>query len=165
MALIYFTGWSYGLDGKLAKAPKYQETPTFDKLKYGLFRIHVHVDHLGFIWVNLDSEDAPEVSWEQDFSSVDLQPRLQQFDMNKYRFDHQWDMLGDYNWKALADNYNECYHCPTGHPAVNNISDLSKYWVETAAGHIQHFNVDKPDREGMGIHSTYYYPNTSMTIS
>lgn len=100
-------GWSYGLDGKLAKAPKYQELPSFDKAANGLFSIHVHVDKLGFIWVNLDAEATPTVSWHDDFSKVDLQPRLQGFDMTKYRFDHQWEMDGDFNWKALADNYNE----------------------------------------------------------
>lgn len=163
--LRYLTGWSYGLDGNLAKAPKYQDAPAFDKSINGLFRIHVHVDNMGFIWVNLDSKHAPEVLWEQDFASVDLQPRLQHFNMDKYRFDHQWEMIGEYNWKTLADNYNECYHCPTGHPALNSLTDISKYWVETAGGHIQHYNVDKPDREGMGIYSTYYYPNASMTIS
>ncbi|BCR90350.1 aromatic ring-hydroxylating oxygenase subunit alpha [Aspergillus chevalieri] len=160
-----YHGWSYGLDGNLAKAPKYQDAPAFDKSINGLFRIHVHVDNMGFIWVNLDSKHAPEVLWEQDFASVDLQPRLQHFNMDKYRFDHQWEMIGEYNWKTLADNYNECYHCPTGHPALNSLTDISKYWVETAGGHIQHYNVDKPDREGMGIYSTYYYPNASMTIS
>ncbi|KEZ43926.1 hypothetical protein SAPIO_CDS4114 [Scedosporium apiospermum] len=160
-----YHGWSYGFDGKLAKAPKYQELPSFDKAANRLFSIHVHVDKLGFIWVNLDAEATPAVSWEDDFSAVDLQPRLQGFDMTKYRFDHQWEMDGEYNWKTLADNYNECYHCPTGHPALNNETDLSKYWVETSGGHIQHFNVDKPDKEGMGIHSTFYYPNVAITIS
>lgn len=159
------TGWSYGFDGKLAKAPRYEEIQEFDKSRNGLFKVHVHIDQMGFIWVNLDSEDTPGVPWEQDFASVDFQPRLKQFDTSRYHFDHQWKMLGDYNWKTLADNYNECYHCPTGHPAVNNLTDLSQYWVETAGGHIQHFNVDRKDREGMGIKSTFYYPNASMTIS
>ncbi|OQE28140.1 hypothetical protein PENFLA_c005G06685 [Penicillium flavigenum] len=159
-----YHGWSYGLDGRLAKAPKYQGE-AFKKSENGLFCIHVYIDYMGFIWVNLDSEDTPTVPWQQDFASVDLQPRLQHFDMNKYRFDHQWEMVGEYNWKTLADNYNECYHCPTGHPALNSLTDLSKYWVETANAHIQHFNVDKPDSEGMGIYSTYFYPNASVTIS
>ena len=48
---------------------------------------------------------------------------------------------------------------------MNGVTDLSKYWVETAGGHIQHFNVDKPGAEGMGIYSSFYYPNASMTIS
>lgn len=45
------------------------------------------------------------------------------------------------------------------------MSDISKYWVETQANHIQHFNVDRTDREGLGFYSTFYYPNTSTTIS
>lgn len=102
-----FAGWSYGFDGKLAKAPKYQEIPSFDKTINGLYKVHVHVDRLGFVWVNLDSNENPSVPWESGFAAVDEQPRLQKFDMSQYHFDHQWEMMGDYNWKTLADNYNE----------------------------------------------------------
>lgn len=101
------TGWSYGFDGHLAKAPKYQEIPAFKKEENGLYRIHVHVDALGFVYVNLDASETPAVSWEQDFATVDQQPRLLLFDMTKYTYDHSWEMTGDYNWKVLADNYNE----------------------------------------------------------
>lgn len=99
--------WSYGFDGKLAKAPKYQELPSFDKSKNSLFKVHVHVDQLGFIWVNLDGAEKPSVPWEEFFAEVDTQPRLEGFNLDDYHFDHTWDMLGDYNWKTLADNYNE----------------------------------------------------------
>lgn len=107
--------WTYGFDGKLAKAPKYQELPSFDKSSNGLFRVHVRVDKLDFIWVNLDANETPEVSWEEGFAAVDEQTRLQSFDMTNYHFDHQWEMIGDYNWKTLADNYNEvsCKICPS----------------------------------------------------
>ena len=57
--------------------------------------------------MNLDASDTPSVPWDQDFATVDLQPRLLKFDMDKYHFDHQWEMTGEYNWKVLADNYNE----------------------------------------------------------
>ncbi|KAL4866619.1 ring hydroxylating alpha subunit-domain-containing protein [Aspergillus spectabilis] len=83
----------------------------------------------------------------------------------RYDFDHTWDMVGDYNWKTLADNYNEYYHCPTGHPGIVPYTDLSKYWVETQAGHIQHYNTDRPNHESMGIISTFYFPKASMTVS
>lgn len=176
------TGWSYSFKGSLAKAPKYQDLPGFKKESNGLFRIHVHIDELGFIWINLDSESPPAVSWEDDFGGVDRQSRLQKFNFAEYHFDHQWEMLGEYNWKTLADNYNEvsrnrfgmshmwsnlekCYHCPTGHPALNGLTDLNKYWVETKGGHIQHYNTDKPDVTGLGIYSTFYYPNACMTVS
>lgn len=54
-----YHGWSYGLNGKLAKAPGYQELEGFDKSKNGLLPVHVHVDCNGFIWVNLDGEKSP----------------------------------------------------------------------------------------------------------
>ncbi|KAI8300286.1 Carnitine monooxygenase oxygenase subunit [Colletotrichum sp. SAR11_59] len=160
-----YHAWSYGFDGKLAKAPKYQELPSFDKTQNSLFKVHVHVDQLGFVWVSLDASEKPGVSWAEFFTQVDEQPRLQNFKMDDYVFDHAWEMLGDYNWKTLADNYNECYHCPTGHPAVASTTDLTKYWVETRGNWIQHWNVDKPDVQGLGIYSTFYYPNASMTVT
>lgn len=101
------TGWSYSFKGALAKAPKYQDLQGFNKDSNSLFRIHVHIDALGFIWINLDSETTPSVSWEDDFEGVDRQPRFGKFDLSEYHFDHQWEMLGEYNWKTLADNYNE----------------------------------------------------------
>ncbi|KAL4969946.1 aromatic ring-hydroxylating oxygenase subunit alpha [Aspergillus stella-maris] len=160
-----YHGWSYGLNGKLAKAPRYQELAGFEKDQNGLFPIHVHIDQYGFIWVNLDAAETPTVAWEDDFAGVDEQPRLRPFDFSQYHFDHAWEMIGDYNWKTLADNYNECYHCPTGHPGIVQYTDLSKYWVETKAGHIQHYNTDHADAKGMGIISTFYFPNASMTVS
>ncbi|KAJ0123915.1 cytochrome P450 oxidoreductase [Diaporthe amygdali] len=160
-----YHGWSYSFKGALAKAPKYQDLAGFQKESNGLFRIHVHIDGLGFIWVNLDSSTTPGVPWEEDFKAVDCQPRLRNFNFEDYTFDHQWEMLGEYNWKTLADNYNECYHCPTGHPALNSISDFNKYWVETKGGHIIHFNTDKPNVDGLGIYSTFYYPNACMTVT
>ncbi|KAF2148110.1 iron-sulfur cluster-binding protein [Myriangium duriaei CBS 260.36] len=159
-----YHGWSYGLDGRLAKAPQFQDVTNFDPGRSALFPVHVHIDKLGFVWVNLDASEKP-ASWQDDFDGVDEQPRLKGFEWSSYQFDHQWEMLGDYNWKTLADNYNECYHCSTGHPGVSAVSDLSKYWVETKAGHIVHWNVDKADTTALGVFSTFYYPNTSMTIS
>lgn len=104
-------GWSYGLDGKLAKAPRYQGAEELDKDRHSLFPIHVHLDKVGFVWVNLEATSTPSSSWTDDFAGVDCKPRLQKFDMTEYHFDHQWEMLGDYNWKTLADNYNEVSHC------------------------------------------------------
>jgi len=54
-----YHGWSYGLDGKLAKAPKYDELEGFDKSQNSLFPIHVKVDAKGFVWVNLDAAPNP----------------------------------------------------------------------------------------------------------
>lgn len=99
-------GWSYSLNGKLAKAPKFEELPDFNKEDYGLFKIHTHVDRSGFIWVNLDASETP-IPWEQMNGGTDEQPRLDDFDIDKYVYHRTWVTNGKYNWKLTGDNYNE----------------------------------------------------------
>ncbi|KAJ5585577.1 uncharacterized protein N7459_005377 [Penicillium hispanicum] len=161
-----YHGWSYGLGGKLSKAPRFDDVPGFQKENQSLLSLHVHIDTIGFVWVNLDSSTSP-VPWEEDFAGVDTQDRFQDFDFNQYRFDHTWHMNGDFNWKTLADNYNECYHCTVAHPDVANLADLSYYHTVSKAGHIQHFSRPKQDKADEDIHnaSTYYFPNACMTVS
>ena len=162
-----YHGWSYGLNGKLAKAPGYQDLDGFDKSKNGLLPLHVKVDKSGFIWVNLDGKEEPEVPWEEDFAGVDEQERFSAYNFDDYIFDHAWEMEGDYNWKILADNYNECYHCKTTHPDIPKIADLNSYYVSTKGGQILHYgNPTKEQIErGLRVASTYYFPNASMNVS
>ena len=101
------SGWSYALSGKLAKAPKFDTVPDFDKTDYSLFKVHTHVDKRGFIWVNLDAANPPTHSWEEQFSGVDEQERLGLYNMKEFTYDHTWEQPGSYNWKTLIDNYNE----------------------------------------------------------
>ncbi|KAJ5637837.1 Rieske domain protein [Penicillium lividum] len=161
-----YHGWSYGLSGKLAKAPKFDEVPGFEKQSQSLFPVHVHIDKLGFIWVNLDASPNP-IPWEEDFKGVDEQNRFQTFDFSEYKFDHTWQMTGNYNWKTLADNYNECYHCTVAHPDVANLADLSYYYTVSTPGHIQHFSRPQEGKVAEDIQnaSTYYFPNACMTVS
>ena len=161
-----YHGWSYGLNGKLAKAPGYQDLPDFDKSQNGLFRIHVHIDKNGFIWVNLDGKDKPEIPWEQDFGGIDEQPRFALYNFDDYEFDHEWEMEGDYNWKILADNYNECYHCKTTHPDIPTISNVNSYEVDCKGGAICHFGnpTEEQVKEGFMVSSTYHFPNCSFNI-
>lgn len=51
-----YHGWSYGLNGKLAKAPGYQGLGQFKKEENGLLRIHVKIDTNGFVWINMDAK-------------------------------------------------------------------------------------------------------------
>lgn len=162
-----YHGWSYGLDGKMAKAPGYQDLPGFDRTKNSLFPIHVHIDVNGFIWTNMDAKDTPEVSWEEDFEGVDTQERFNQFNFEDYEFDHQWEIETGYNWKLGADNYNECYHCKTTHPDIPKVADLSSYSVSTQKGWIQHNGATTEEQraKGLVVCATYYWPNASLNVS
>ena len=160
-----YHGWSYGLDGKLAKAPKYDELGNFDKSQNGLFNIHVKEDVNGFVWVNLDSSTEPE-PWETEFDGIDKQERFQQYNFDDYVLDHEYQMDGNYNWKILADNFNECYHCPTTHPDVPQLADIETHDVQGQLGAICHRSTlnEAQKRDGLGISSTYYYPNVSVSV-
>lgn len=161
-----YHNWTYALNGKLTKAPQYQELEGFDKSKNGLFPIHVHIDTNGFIWVNMDSAETP-TPWDKDFDGIDQQARFKVYNWDEYVFDHTWEMEGEYNWKLLADNYNECYHCPTTHPDIPAIADLEAYAVKTEKGYVQHLGNPTPEQiaKGFNVAATYYFPNASMNVS
>ncbi|KAH6952472.1 Rieske [2Fe-2S] iron-sulfur domain-containing protein [Ilyonectria sp. MPI-CAGE-AT-0026] len=160
-----YHGWSYGMNGNLAKAPRFDKVDEFKKEDYKLYKVHTHVDGLGFLWVNLDSAEQPTLSWEEQFGGVDKQPRLENFDMSNYEYDHTWSMEGKFNWKTLIENYNECYHCPTAHPGLapffqNNremVYGCNKYWVEHLGG--------KGEERSSSVSPTYMFPNASVTLT
>ncbi|KAJ5651851.1 hypothetical protein N7507_009277 [Penicillium longicatenatum] len=129
--------------------------------------VHLHIDRNGFVWVNMDSSETPEVAWKDDFDGVDEQPRYAHYNFENYKFDHTWDMEGEFNWKILADNYNECYHCLVAHPDIPTIADLNSYYVKTKDGHIQHYGAARDDQieKGFRIATTYFWPNASFNIS
>jgi phenylpropionate dioxygenase-like ring-hydroxylating dioxygenase large terminal subunit len=163
-----YHGWSYGLNGNLTKAPGYQGMKNFDKSVNGLLSIHTHIDANGFIWINLDASKEPEVQWSDDFLGADTQERFKHFNFKDYHFDHTWSMSGEYNWKVLGDNYNECYHCPLTHPDTFQMSDFDLYAVEGERGYLQHFAGTRPEQEeasGIKFVSTYYFPNACMTVT
>ncbi|KAJ5151319.1 uncharacterized protein N7482_010571 [Penicillium canariense] len=161
-----YHGWSYGLNGKLAKAPGYQDLEGFDKSKNGLLPIHVHTDVNGFIWVNLDGSEKPEISWEDESKGIDPQSRFQAFNFEDYTFNHTWEMDGEYNWKILADKYNERHNGQTPRLDVPCGAGLSSDSDEnTQSGSIIHEPNTTPAQHGLKIASTYYFPNATMTVS
>ena len=161
-----YHGWSYSLDGRLAKAPLYDELDSLDRRRNGLFKIHVHVDVNGFIWINLDSRHKPEIAWEDDFAGIDTQERFKQYSFDDYVLDNVYRMDGAFNWKILADNFNECYHCPTTHPDVPTLADIQTHDVDTGSAWITHKSTltEEQQKNGLGISSTYYFPNVSLSV-
>lgn len=166
-----YHGWSYGLKGNLAKAPRFDTVEGFDKSQHGLLPIHVHVDKTGFVWVNLEATnpgEGPSVTWEEQLQGVDQSERMNKFDFaEEFDYDHEWDMDVDANWKGLIENYNECYHCPTSHPLIAGVSDVSRYRVEPNGDGILEHEIINKDQEAKQFRRsiTYFYPSTSVTIT
>ncbi|KXH69318.1 hypothetical protein CSAL01_07616 [Colletotrichum salicis] len=152
-----YHGWSYSMNGNLAKAPRFDQVEDFDKSEYELYKVHSHIDSSGFCWVNLDAAEKPTLSWEEQFGGVDKQPRLQNFDMSNYELDQRrtTDFLGSF----------QCYHCPTAHPGLAPFFKgnkqmnygLNKYWIE-------HLGA-KGEQRASSVSPTYMFPNASVTLT
>jgi phenylpropionate dioxygenase-like ring-hydroxylating dioxygenase large terminal subunit len=160
-----YHGWTYSLDGKLTKAPWYDDVQNFDKNQNGLFKIHVHIDNLGFIWVNLNASDQPE-PWSDEFDNIDKLERYDVYNLDDYAFDHEWEMDAETNWKLCCDNFNECYHCPTSHPTVSTLVDVETLTADSMKGYIVHNGAQSEEQKenDMKVCTTFYFPNASTNL-
>ena len=71
----------------------------------------------GFVFVSFDAGTPPLVEWLDD-----LPGHLSRFDFGRLRSAHQLSYEVGANWKLVAENYSECYHCPGLHPQLNHLT-------------------------------------------
>lgn len=94
-----YHGWSYGLNGKLAKAPGYQEM-NLDKDQNSLFRCHTQIDADGFIWINIDARDEPEKPFQEHLSKINAHNDYSEINLEDYTFDAELTSKDlNFNWK------------------------------------------------------------------
>ena len=104
-----YHSWTYDLAGKLVATPRRMETPDFDKKKFPLFDVTVETWG-GFVFVclgkkaSLDLGDLPRKFKNHSFENLKIGKRI----------------VADVraNWKLLAENFSECFHCPPVHPEL-----------------------------------------------
>lgn len=103
-----YHSWTYDLDGRLVAAR--QMPPTFDRAAHGLRSAGV-VEFGGLIFVSF-SELPP--SFERPRS--DAEPRLAPYSLDRTKVAAKHSYVVDANWKIIAENFRECYHCGPAHP-------------------------------------------------
>lgn len=111
-----YHAWTYALDGRLLRAPRAE--PGFRPEEFPLVPVRLETRD-GFVFVNID-RDAPALV----ASLADL-PDLARYRLGELRRARRLEYTVEANWKVIAENYSECYHCPAVHPQLNRISDLS----------------------------------------
>jgi Rieske 2Fe-2S family protein len=102
--------WTYGLDGKLANAPRMGAE--FDHAEYGLRPIHVETV-AGSIYVCL-AEQPPAFDAFRDH----VAPLLAPHNLAYAKLAFESTMTIRANWKLVMENARECYHCAGGHPEL-----------------------------------------------
>ncbi|MBY0435918.1 MAG: aromatic ring-hydroxylating dioxygenase subunit alpha [Cyclobacteriaceae bacterium] len=128
--------WVYDTDGALLKARMMPDD--FPKEQFGLRPVHVRVVE-GLIFISLASE-AP------DFSTIErsLTPYLKPYHLPQAKLAACKNYTLQANWKLVAENFRECYHCGGAHPEycnavaganlIENVDELTatkqKVWSE-----------------------------------
>ena len=135
-----YHAWIYDLDGSLMRAKHTEDLDEFSYETYGLRPIRLETWQ-GFVFLNLDPEASPLAA-----QLGDLAEHLARFSFGPLLAARRIEYDVAANWKFIAENYSECYHCPPLHPQLNKLTpyDLGgDYeprgawqggWMELAAG-------------------------------
>jgi glycine betaine catabolism A len=123
-----YHGWSYGLDGELKAAPHMDGVEDFDTSCWGLMPVRVATVG-GLVLVDLSGE-APDVGEHVG----ELAGHLERYRVDGLRRAGQAEYTVAANWKAIAENYSECLHCPGVHPELNELSNYMSGEVMEGAG-------------------------------
>lgn len=107
-----YHGWTYGLDGSLVGAPHMKGTEGFDRHAWPLLPV-ASVEWEGFLFINLARDPEPF-----DRAFAPLIGRFTRFGLSKLAAAQRIEYDVRANWKLLHQNYSECYHCPSVHPAL-----------------------------------------------
>jgi phenylpropionate dioxygenase-like ring-hydroxylating dioxygenase large terminal subunit len=100
--------WVYDLDGTLRAAKLMPEN--FNRSEFNLFSLPCKVLE-GFIFISF-AADPP------DFGQLEAAylPHMQMYDLTSARIAYSATYTVESNWKLIAENFRECYHCGVGHP-------------------------------------------------
>ena len=107
----FYHSWTYGLDGALLRAPRSDESPSFDPCRLGLQP--VGVDTWGdMVFVSISGSATPLAEALGTARERAIERGLP---VDTAKFRGRRSMFVDANWKLVWDNNCECYHCPTVH--------------------------------------------------
>jgi Rieske 2Fe-2S family protein len=114
-----YHSWCYELDGRVRNAPFLGEADDFDPAAFGLHAVALETWG-GWIFVNLSPE---RVAGGHTLAAQlgEVPGRIARYPLADLRTARRivYDVRA--NWKVVAENYNECYHCAGVHPELCRI--------------------------------------------
>jgi Rieske 2Fe-2S family protein len=113
-----YHAWTYRFDGSLKTAPSFSGLLGFEESDYPL--ITVSVDTWGgWLFVNLDGAAPP-----LDEQVGNLTGMLAPYEPDALAVGYRQEYEVEANWKVIVENYNECYHCTSIHPALCEVTPV-----------------------------------------
>ncbi len=122
-----YHAWVYKLDGSLFQVRRSEFIDNFEQSKICLTGIRLET-FCHFIFVNLDPNAQSLASL-----SGGLAREIEHYapDIANLTFAKRLTYRIDANWKAVVDNFLECYHCPVAHTDFCSLIDMETYQVKT----------------------------------
>jgi Rieske 2Fe-2S family protein len=111
-----YHAWIYDLDGTLVRAKHTEDLDDFSLAEYSLAPIRLETWQ-GFVFLNLNPRAEPLAD-----QLGDLVDHVARFDFGALRPARTIEYDVAANWKFIAENYSECYHCPGLHPQLNRLT-------------------------------------------
>jgi choline monooxygenase len=151
-----YHAWTYGLDGRLRAAPR----ADFDVEGVGLEP--VRLEGWGpFLFVNVDVEAESLADW---LGAVPAQVSALGLDVDALRFHHRSEWSVEANWKIVAENFLECYHCAVAHPGFSKLVDVSPDAYRLEVGRLHSTQIG-PARDGARRSQFHFvWPNTGINV-
>jgi phenylpropionate dioxygenase-like ring-hydroxylating dioxygenase large terminal subunit len=90
-----YHGWSYDTEGKLVKAPEFENVPGFDKSMNALWEVKIEVIN-SMVFVNFDARKTVpdvELKWTKKFET---------WNMEDIRCTAEWKVDARFNWKLAC---------------------------------------------------------------
>ncbi len=112
IVLCPYHAWSYRLDGRLRKAPGFDEESHFDASDYGLVELPCE-EWNGLLFVDASGAAGPFSDHVAGLDEV-----LGPYELERLKVGGSHAYVVAANWKILSENYQECYHCPVIHPEL-----------------------------------------------
>jgi Rieske 2Fe-2S family protein len=123
-----YHAWTYDSTGRLIGAPNMSDQPGFDRADFPLLPVAAAVWN-GFVMLHLG---GAAVDFAEDFRP--LIERLANWSRDELDVVQTLRYQVRCNWKFLFQNYSECYHCPTVHPALSRLTPYRSATNDLTAG-------------------------------
>lgn len=149
-----YHAWVYKLDGTLFNARRSELIENFNKSEICLTGVRVEL-FCSFVFVNLDPDAVPLSE-----QTGDLEHEIEKYapDIGQLTFSRRLTYRIRANWKAVVDNFLECYHCPVAHRDFCSLIDMDTYKVTTHGIYSSHMAKAKA-----ADNSAYNIDNASVT--
>jgi Rieske 2Fe-2S family protein len=110
-----YHSWTYGLDGRLLHAP-HTEGTDLDPDEFGLHAVGAAA-WAGWLWLHGSPDTAPPLLE----ALAPVPDKVVRYPLDTLVLGRRLRYEVAANWKVVAENYNECYHCGPVHPELTRL--------------------------------------------